>query len=184
MNSSAVVFSTFLTLTLVSQAAFAGEALEPEVQAKLDAQLGQLKQWGADPALVEAVRQHNSSLPADDAAMTQEKWKSLTVLDPFVRSFSKNAAGQYLKSKKTELVGEAFVSGSDGLKVGFLNKSTNWSHKGSAKHETAMKGGTWQGKPEIDESSGLVLVQVSVPVVDGGKPIGSLVVGLVVSKLK
>ncbi|HEY0883411.1 MAG TPA: hypothetical protein VGD87_17880 [Archangium sp.] len=183
MKFSAVILS-FLTVSLVSTAALAGEALEPDVQAKLDAQLGQLKQWATDPALVAAVRQHNSSLPPDDAAMTQDKWRSLTVLDPFVRSFSKNAAGQFLKSKKTELVGEAFVSGSDGLKVGFLNKSTNWSHKGSAKHETPMKGGTWQGKPEIDESSGLVLVQVSVPVLDGGKPIGSLVVGLVVSKLK
>jgi hypothetical protein len=46
-----------------------------------------------------------------------------------------------------------------------------------------MSGKTWQGAVEIDESSGLQQVQVAVPVVDGGQPIGSLVVGLSVGKL-
>ncbi len=174
---------SLVALALVPRASFA-EGLDPAVQSGLDARLGELRRWASDPVLVEAVRQHNRNPAPDSAAMTQEKWKSLTVLDPFVRSFSKNEAGVFLKGKKTVVVGEAFVSGADGLKVGFLNKSSGWNHKGSPKHEKPMKGETWQGKPEVDDSTGLVLVQVAVPVIDAGKPIGSLVVGLVVSKLK
>jgi hypothetical protein len=46
-----------------------------------------------------------------------------------------------------------------------------------------MTGKTWQGKPEVDESSGQYQVQVSVPVLDGNIPIGSIVIGLNLSKL-
>jgi hypothetical protein len=46
-----------------------------------------------------------------------------------------------------------------------------------------MSGKTWQGDVEIDASSGLQQVQVAVPVLDGGKAIGSLVVGLSIGKL-
>jgi len=46
-----------------------------------------------------------------------------------------------------------------------------------------MTGKTWQGQPEVDESTGLQQVQVAVPILDGGKPIGSLVVGLSLTKL-
>ncbi len=46
-----------------------------------------------------------------------------------------------------------------------------------------MTGKMWQGPIELDESSGLKQLQIAVPVVDGGKPIGSPVVGLSISKL-
>jgi hypothetical protein len=46
-----------------------------------------------------------------------------------------------------------------------------------------MKGETWYGEVEVDESTGVQQVQISVPVLDGDKAIGSLVVGLNVSKL-
>jgi hypothetical protein len=46
-----------------------------------------------------------------------------------------------------------------------------------------MQGKPWQGPVEVDESSGQQQLQIAVPVLDGGKPIGSLVVGLSLSKL-
>ena len=46
-----------------------------------------------------------------------------------------------------------------------------------------MAGKTWQGAVEVDESTGTQQIQVAVPVMDGGKAIGSLVVGFAVSKL-
>ena len=36
---------------------------------------------------------------------------------------------------------------------------------------------------EVDESSGMQQIQLAVPVLDGGKPIGSLVVGISITKL-
>lgn len=159
------------------------DALDAALQTKVDAQIKIIGTWAADPVVVQAVQAHNAAPPADAAAMTQDQWKSLTVLDPFVRSFSKNAVADFLKAKKTEAVSEAFVSGAEGTKVAFLAKTSGWSHKGKPKHDLPMSGKTWQGAVEVDESTGLQQVQVAVPVIDGGKPIGSLVVGLSLAKL-
>lgn len=158
--------------------------VEPAIQAKIDAEIVAATSLAADPAIVAAVKAHNAAAAADVQAMTQDKWKALTLLDPFVRSFSKNPAGEALKTKKSSLVSEAFLSGADGCKVAFLSKPSGWSHKGKPKHDQPMQGKTWQGSVEVDESTGLQQVQVAVPVLDGGQPIGSLVVGLSVTKMK
>lgn len=160
------------------------DTLEPALQAKVDARLADIRAWAADPALVGAVVAQNTQRPETHAAMTQEKWKSLTVLDPFVRAFSKNAAGSFLKSRKAEWVSEAFLSDARGDKVAFLAKPTNWCHGGKPKHDRPMTGETWQGPLELDESSGLQQVQVAVPVLNDGVPVGVLTVGLSLSKLE
>jgi hypothetical protein len=162
----------------------AAEPLTPALQSKVDAKIKEVQTWAADPVIVNAVKAHNAAVPADQAAMTQEKWKTLSALDPFVRSFSKNEAAAFLKAKKSDVVTEAFLSDAAGLKVAFLSKTSNWSHKGKAKHDVPMTGKTWQGDVETDESTGARQLQISVSVMDGGKAIGSLVVGLSVSKLE
>ena len=159
------------------------EGLEPAIQAKIDAQIKVIATWAAEPVVVKAVQAQNARTPAEYASMTQEKWKELKVLDPLVRAFTKNEVAQFLKGKKTEFVSEAFLSDAAGLKVAFLSKTSNWSHKGKAKHDVPMTGKTWQGPVELDESTGVQQVQVAVPVKDGDKVIGSLVVGLSLSKL-
>lgn len=161
----------------------AAQGITPEVQARIDAKIKEIQSWATAPEVVNAVRARNASPPPDVAAMTQEKWKTLPVLDPFVRSFTKNPAAELLKSKKGDEVAEAFLSAADGTKVAFLSKPSNWSHKGNPKHEVPMTGKTWQGPVEVDESTGVQQVQVAVPVLDGDKPIGSLVVGLSIAKL-
>ena len=161
----------------------AAQSLTPAVQAQIDTKLKAVVAWAADPVVVAAVRAHNVPLPADLAALNQDKWRALTVLDPIVRAFTKNSVGQFLKSKKDDVVTEAFVSDAAGFKVGFIAKTTNWSHAGKPKHDVPMTGKTWQGPVEVDESSGQQQLQIAVPVLDGGKPIGSLVVGLSITKL-
>lgn len=175
-------FLSLLTLLAIA-ASISSAQLEPSIQAALDEQLKLVTAWAAEPVVVEAVRAHNASLPPDQAALTQEKWRAMTVLDPLVRGFTKNPAGQFLKSKKSDLVTEAFLSDAAGLKVAFIAKSSNWSHKGKPKHDVPMGGKTWQGPVEVDESSGMQQIQLAVPVLDGGKPIGSLVVGISITKL-
>ena len=44
-------------------------------------------------------------------------------------------------------------------------------------------GKAWQGKPEFDESSQIYAIQLSVPVLAEGKPIGVLVVGVNLEKI-
>jgi len=167
---------------LAGHAVAAGE--DPALQAKLNARMETLKAWAGSPAIVAAVKAVNAKVPAEYAAMTEARWTDASVLDPFVRSFTQNEAAAYLKSSKAPEVSEAFVSAANGMKVAFLSKTTTWNHKGKPKHDVPMSGKTWQGEIEIDKSTGTQQIQIAVPVLDGGKPIGSLVVGLSVSKLR
>jgi hypothetical protein len=158
-------------------------AASPELAAKIEAKLGSVRWMSTDPKVVAAVRAYNEAPPAETAGMTQERWKSLQVLDPLVRNLSKNPLAEYLKSRRDAAISELFVSGADGTKVALFSKTTSWSHKGKEKHEVPMKGKTWIGPTEVDESSGREQVQVALPVLDGGKPIGSIVIGFAVAKL-
>jgi hypothetical protein len=171
-----------LAVLLLSGSGFA-QQLSPAAMSKVQAKANQLQAWSADPAIVSAVKAHNAAPPAEYKDMTQQKWTSLSVLDPLVRAFTKNALGQYLKGLRDAQISECFVSGADGTKVAFLAKTTNWSHRDKDKHKVPMAGRVYIGPAELDESTGLQQVQIGLPVLDGGKPIGSIVVGVAVSKL-
>jgi hypothetical protein len=180
----AVMFVLAAAVALGVGTTAAAGAVDPAMQAKIDAQVKLIQAWASDPALVNAVKAQNASEPAANKGMTQEKWAALTPFDAFVLSFTGNAAAQYLKGKKDAVASEMFVSAADGTKVAFLAKPTNWTHKGKPKHDVPMTGKTWQGEIESDQSTGLQQIQVAVPVMDAGKAIGSLVVGLQVARLK
>lgn len=156
---------------------------DSSLQPKIEAKIAEVKTWAADPAIVAAVVAQNTAMPAAYASMNQETWKGLTVLDPLVRGLSRNPTALILKSHKSDWVAEAFLNDASGAKVALLSKSTNWSHGTSQKHTDPMAGKVWQGTAQIDESSGLQQIQISVPVLSEGKPVGSLIVGISVSKL-
>jgi hypothetical protein len=173
---------TVILLLLCSAVSF-GQA-PPELQEKLNAQIKQLKQYGTDAQIVAAVKSYNSNPPAEGKGMTNDKWHSLSILDPFVRGIGKSAFSQYLKGLCNDQVVKIFVSGADGGKVGFNSKTEHWTHKGMPKHEVPMSGKTWIGTVKLDDSTGLQMIQVALPVLDGAKPIGSIVFGLRVDKLR
>lgn len=155
------------------------EDLTPEAQKKVDAVIKEAQQWASDPIIVKAVKDQNEKgLPAAYADMTQEKWNGLSILDPLVRDFTKNAATDFLKTKKTDAITATNLSDAKGYKVAFLAKTKYWCHKGVPQHETAMSGKTWQGPLEVHSATGKLQVLVSVPVLDGATPIGSLIVGV------
>ena len=108
--------------------------------------------------------------------------------DALVKEFQSNPAGQYLKQKIADSNGtyaEAFLSAAQGEKVAFFEKTTSYLHKGTPKFDVPFSSGKpWQGQPEFDESSQTHQVQVSVPVVSGGKSVGVLVVGVSLTKLE
>lgn len=145
---------------------------------KIDEWIATAKKVAADPELVKAVAAQNQQLPAEYADMSQIKWAALADLDPLVTALSKNAAAKRLKALKVAGLAESFVSDKQGRKVAFFSKPTNWSHKGKAKHEQPMAGKIWEGQAEYDQSTRLMQVQVAVPVLQDGKPIGSLVIGV------
>jgi hypothetical protein len=173
-----------LAITGLVRPLAAAEALDPALQAHVDAEIKAVQALAADPVIVNAVKAQNAAPPPEYASMTQATWKDLSKLDPFVRAFDKNPAGMFLKSKKSDVLIRTFVCDATGIKVAFSTKTLNWSHKGDPKFELPMSGKTWQGPVEVDKASGLEQIQVSVPVLDGDKPIGSLGACLSLSKLQ
>jgi len=179
------IFIGALVLALCGIAAFA--QAPPEMKAKLDLKIKQLSRYSTDAQVVSAVKAHNATPASAEAkAMTNEQWHNLSLFDPFVRAVGKSALSEYLKTIKIsdESIAKVFVSGADGCKVGFDAKTEHWTHKGMPKHELPMTGQTWIGPVKLDDSTGLVLIQVGLPVLDGGQPIGSIVFGLRAEKLR
>lgn len=157
------------------------EPLNPEQKEKVTAKLEQLKLLGTDPAVISEVKALTATPPLP--GMTNEKWKSVTIIGPEVKTLSKNTLATYLKSKKDDAMSELFVSDSAGNKIAFFSKTTSFCHKGKPKQDLPMAGKTWIGDIEIDESTGMQQVQVAFPVIDGKTVIGSIVVGLSIAKL-
>ena len=157
--------------------------LSTEAKTKLEAKVASLKALGSDPELVKAVKEYNVNPPVAYKDMTNDKWKTLTIMSPEVRAFSKNAIAVHVKTKIDESVSEMFISAANGCKVAFLSKPSGWSHKGKPKHDLPMTGKIWFGEVEVDESTGVQAIQVSIPILEGAKPIGSIVFGFNVSKL-
>lgn len=175
----------FIVLAPVCLALLAPCALTqtPEVKAKVEAKAKQLQALGTDPKVVAAVKAYNSAVPPEAAAMTNDKWKGLTQLDPAVRVYTRNPLAVYLKTRMDPAVSEWFVSASGGTKVAFMFKPTSWTHSGKDKHQIPMSGKLFYGPVEMDESSGQRQIQVGIPVIDGGRAIGTIVAGIAVSKL-
>jgi hypothetical protein len=175
---------------LVVVIGFAGSAwaldMTPAIQKEIDRHVEVVKGWAADPVLVKAVLAQNDKGPI--AGMDNPKWKTVRRSDALVKDFQANPAGQYLQQKLKEsndVYAEAFLSAAQGEKVAFAEKTSSYVHKGQAKFDVPFGSGkAWQGKPEFDESSQTHQVQISVPVLSGGKPVGALVVGLNLTKLE
>lgn len=175
-------------LLLVAAAAPAA-ALEitPAVQAEIDKQIALVAEWAADPIVVAAVKEQNTKGPI--AGMDNAKWKATRRSDPAVQALVNNPAGKLLKQKIQASGGgldKAFVSAAQGEKVAFAEKTISYVHKGQEKFDAPMSTGKpWHmQKPWFDESLQGYAIQVAVPVLDGGKPIGVIVASVPLAHLE
>ncbi len=178
-----VVFSAVAVLMVA--VAWAAFEITPAVQKELDGLIEAVKGWAAEPGIVSAVAAQNQKGPIP--GMDNAKWKSTRRSDDLIKGFQSNDAAKLLKQKMDEsqgLYSEAFLSASQGEKVAFVEKTSSYLHKGQPKFDTPfVSGKPWQGQPEFDESSQTHQIQVAVPVLADGKPIGVLVVGVNLTKL-
>lgn len=165
-------------LALLLPVALHGQALSQRVEAGIDQGLTLAREIAADVQIVSAVTAQNQALGVEYAGMTQERWEGLGEMNRLVRALAKNQAADVLRAKRTVGISEAFLSDASGRKVAFLSKPTNWCHLGKPKHDLPMSGQVWKGKLELDRSSGFRQIQIAVPVLQDGKAIGSLVIGL------
>ena len=139
-----------------------------------------LTTYGQDAQIVALVQKSNGS-PQDVAKLRalDEKWKKKDNIEALVKTVMGSAASARL----AKLIGahpyvpEAFVMDAQGTIIGETNRtSTYW--KGEQEKFTGAyadgKGALWFGALAYDESTKTNSVQVSVPVISGGKAIGAI----------
>ena len=173
-------------MVLIAAPAYADFEMTPAIQAELDKQKTDTASWAANPVIVNSVLEQNRKGPIE--GMDKAKWKVTRRSDPVVTALQSNPAGRFLKTKLDDTRGaisEAFLNAARGEKVAFVEKTTSYVHIGQAKFDVPFNTGkAWQGKAEFDESSQTYAIQLSVPVLHEGKPIGALVVGVNLSYLE
>jgi len=169
-------------LLLLTPSTYAQDDFRPETVRKRaeSIMVPYAKELAALPVVIAAVKLANAK---QKIKMDNALWKRTSVEDPIVQDLSNNVVATELKNKKVGYVSEVFISAADGTKVAFIEKTTSWNHSGKPKHDLPMHGKVWIGKLELDNSSGVNQIQVSVPVLDNGRPIGSIVIGAAATKL-
>jgi hypothetical protein len=181
------VLTGVVLLTAVAPRAATALEITPAVQAELDRLKQTAAKWAADPAVVSAVKAQNDKGPL--AGMDNATWKAIRRSDPAVQGFVQSPAGQFIRAQIQASGGgldKAFLNGAQGEKVAFAEKTISYLHKGQEKFDAPMSTGKpWQmSKPWFDESLQGYAIQIAVPVLDGGKPIGVLVASVPVLHLE
>jgi hypothetical protein len=173
-----------LLLAFASSAVVVHSAeLTKDQQAKVEALLDSMSSLGKDPKVVAAVKAQNAKLPEVLKGMDNARWATLASTSPEVHAVSHTELTRYLRGVVHHTVIELFISDAEGRKVALFTKTTSFTHKGKPKHDLPMQGKKWIGDLELDESTQQMQVQGSFPVLDKGKPIGSVVLGFWVPKL-
>ncbi len=155
-----------------------------DIQERITWQVWNANGWAASPIVVDAVIAQNKKGPIP--GMDNAKWKTVPENDAIVQGFINNETGKFLQAElaKTEgvCVG-AFLNAANGEKVAFSEKTGSYIHKGSAKFDAPFTTGkAWQGAAELEDK--VYIIQISVPVLSEGKPIGALVVEIDGTKLE
>lgn len=175
-----------LFLVFCSGFSFAEEA----PQAVRDLANTKLAGYGSDPMIVATVQKQNAmGKSLDDIKATDQKWQKTAGLDVFMKSLMVSECGAHLEGlvKSTEYLAEIFVMDNQGANVAMTNKTSDYWQGDEAKFQKSFAGGSgavFVDEVKFDDSTQAYLVQVSVPVLDGGKAIGAITFGIDVEAVK
>ncbi|GAB4349715.1 MAG: hypothetical protein Kow006_11740 [Gammaproteobacteria bacterium] len=174
-----VLLLTFIQPAIAEEAPPAVRALVPTLEA-----------WGNNATLVAAVKAQNAQgMSLDTIKKRDEEWRSATGVTPFMQELLNNAAAKELKKleqSKPYFV-ELFLMDNQGANVAMTNKTSDYWQGDEAKFTESFKGGNGGvhvSEVEFDSSVQAYLVQVSVPVMEGGKAIGAITIGVNVDELE
>lgn len=178
---------TFLAFLLLATTAFAQapakSTLSPEEHAALQKAVAIIESWGKDPAIVREVAAENArGMTASEIQTIDKAWMSGGEADRAAKLQS-NACASHLKALISAKAGfnESFVMDNQGANVCMTDRTSDFWQGDEAKWQKSFNGGkgaTFVDQPRYDVSAKAILVQVSVPVMDGGAAIGAITVGL------
>lgn len=176
-----------LVAILLGTSAFAQD-MRPQMQQAL---ADHVNDWLQSPLLIAAVNAQNMQTASYDAAKIAELdqlWMAQVGMAdvPMVSAVLDNPAAEFLRTRIAAANGtitELFVMDARGLNVAAAAPTSDYWQGDEAKYtETYLKGAgaVHYGDVELDQSTGQVQAQVSVPLVDPAtsQVIGALTVGI------
>jgi hypothetical protein len=169
------------TIPLLAQSAGTTQKL-------LDREAVKLAAWGSDPVIVAAVKAQNAkrvplaTIKSIDASWIAGKAENL------VRQSMTGACADRLRElgAASPAYGETFSMDDQGAIVCATTKTSDYWQGDEAKWVRAFaegKGSVFIDRPRFDDSAASRLAQISVPVLEKGKAIGAITVGIAIDKL-
>lgn len=182
-----LIVSILCMLALGGAGAARAADVTPKMQPRIDAYKKQAVAWAADPLIVKAVKESNARGPIP--MMGNAKWRDLKESDPVVKELVDNAAGQLMTkwmNADAKGINKIVLSGDKSHRVAFTSMPAIYIGKGKPNFDVSMNDGkVWQqGESKPDPSTNIDSVQISAPVMDGGKVIGVLLVALTAAALQ
>lgn len=165
--------------------AYSGD-ITPKMNPKIEAYKKKAVEWAANPTIIKAVQESNAKGPIP--GMGNAKWRELKENDPIVQSFITSPTGQLLTQwmdADPKGINKIVLSGDKSHRVAFTSMPAIYIGKGKPNFDEAFGGKAWQqAESKPDPSTNIDTVQIAVPVKDGGKTIGVLLVSLTAANLK
>ncbi|MCP4116698.1 MAG: hypothetical protein GY737_15060 [Desulfobacteraceae bacterium] len=182
-----MLFLAGMFLIVGSGVGHAGEKPPKEV---FDLANSVLAKLGTDPVIVAAVNAEN----AKGKTLTQikekdEKWRNTPGIVNYMNAIMESQCGKHLRTLQNSAPYylEIFVMDNQGANVAMTDKTSDYWQGDEAKFQKAYnngKGAVFVDDVEFDDSSQAYLSQVSVPVKDGGRVIGSITFGIDLDKIE
>lgn len=155
-----------------------------ELEELLRVKIRAVKRLAANTVIVDAVKEQNAKdLSLDEIKRIDDEWQATKELTPFKKSLQTNRAGKRLKRsvRRNPTYGEAFLTDNKGANVAAYPATSDYWQGDEKKFIASYDNGEGKvviGPVEYDESSKTHAAQVSVPILDDGKAIGVLIVGV------
>ncbi|MFD2113370.1 cache domain-containing protein [Thiorhodococcus fuscus] len=149
-----------------------------------------LLEWGSDPILIEAVQAQNAlGRTLDEIKRIDAEWIQASEPTPFMIEMQNNPTAKELKrlEQSQPYFVELFLMDDQGANVAMTNQTSDFWQGDEAKFTKTFDGGKGAlhvGDVKFDSSAQSYLVQVSVPVMDSGKAIGALTIGIDLDRLE
>lgn len=187
MRKVQMFFLAGMVLIIACGVGYAGEKAPLKVFNLANSVLAEL---GTDPVIVGAVNAEN----AKGKTLTQIKdkdkeWKNTPGVVDYMSAIMDSECGRYLRhlQDSAPYYMEIFVMDNQGANVAMTDKTSDYWQGDEAKFKKSYNGGkgaVFVDEVEFDDSAQAYLSQVSVPVKDHGKVIGSITFGIDLDKIE
>jgi hypothetical protein len=177
----AILFALLISAAIVkAQPRTPTAELDPPTQAAVE----HIRTWTRNAAILGAVREQNAlNISLSRIRSIDISWMTATEPDARMQTLLKNPCAKSLQASTAARAGyrEAFVMDNQGALVCMTRKTSDYWQGDEDKWTKGFaegRGGVYVSEPELDESTGVKLIHISVPIMDGGKAIGVISVGI------